>query len=82
MLGFDVSERTVSRWIRWARRKSPDAAKRWRTFLQNHRDVIAAMDFFTIPTITFGGSIASLSSLMTAAGFCTAMSHETQPSPG
>jgi len=28
--------------------------KRWLTFLRNHRDAIAAMDFFTVPTITFG----------------------------
>ena len=23
-------------------------------FLRNHRDAIAAMDFFTVPTLTFG----------------------------
>jgi len=28
--------------------------KRWLTFLRNHRDAIAAMDFFTVPTLTFG----------------------------
>ena len=28
--------------------------KRWLTFLRNHREVIAAMDFFTVPTLTFG----------------------------
>ena len=27
---------------------------RWLTFLRNHRDAIAAMDFFTVPTLTFG----------------------------
>jgi putative transposase len=52
MLGFDVSERTVSRWMRRARR-DPEPAKRWLAFLRNHREVIAAMDFFTVPTITF-----------------------------
>jgi len=30
------------------------AAKRWLTFLRNHREAIAAMDFFTVPTLTFG----------------------------
>jgi transposase InsO family protein len=54
MLGFEVSERTVSRWIRWARRRSPEPAKRWLAFLRNHLEVIAAMDFFTVPTVTFG----------------------------
>jgi hypothetical protein len=28
--------------------------KQWLTFLRNHREAIAAMDFFTIPTLTFG----------------------------
>lgn len=53
MLGFDVSEPTVSRWMRRAPRPL-DPAKRWLTFLRNHREAIAAMDFFTVPTLTFG----------------------------
>ena len=52
-LGFYLSETTVSRWIRRGPR-SPDLANRWLTFLKNHRESIAAMDFFTVPTITFG----------------------------
>ena len=52
-LGFDVSERTVSRWIKRAS-KHPDPANRWLAFLRNHREAIAAMDFFTVPTLTFG----------------------------
>jgi putative transposase len=52
MLGFDVSERTISRWMKWAPR-DPEPARRWLTFLRNHREAIAAMDFFTVPTITF-----------------------------
>jgi putative transposase len=53
MLGFDISERTVLRWMRNAPRNS-DPAKRWAAFLSNHRQAIAAMDFFTVPTLTFG----------------------------
>ena len=53
ILGFDVSERTVLRWMRKAPR-NPQPAKRWATFLSNHREAIAAMDFFTEPTLTFG----------------------------
>ena len=53
MLGFDLSERTISRWMKRAPR-DPDRANRWLTFLHNHREAIAAMDFFTVPTITFG----------------------------
>jgi len=52
-LGFDLSEPTVSRWLQRAPR-SPHPIQRWLTFLRNHRDVIAAMDFFTVPTLTFG----------------------------
>ncbi len=52
-LGFKVSEPTVSRWVRKAPRPA-DPAKRWLTFLRNHREAIAAMDFFTVPTLTFG----------------------------
>ena len=52
-LGFDLSEPTVSRWLRRAPR-TPDPVQRWLTFLRNHREAIAAMDFFTVPTLTFG----------------------------
>jgi hypothetical protein len=41
-LGFELSERSVSRWIRRAPR-DPDPTKRWLTFLRNHREAIAAM---------------------------------------
>jgi putative transposase len=53
MLGLDLSERTVSRWMKRAPR-DPQATRRWLVFLRNHREAIAAMDFFTVPTITFG----------------------------
>jgi putative transposase len=51
-LGLEVSERTVSRYIK---RLSPSdqTSNLWTTFLRNHREVITAMDFFTVPTITF-----------------------------
>jgi putative transposase len=52
MLGFDVSERSVSRWMRHAPR-GPDSTQRWLTFLRNHREAIAAMDFLSVPTVTF-----------------------------
>lgn len=52
MLGFDFSERTISRWMKRAPR-NPEPAKRWLAFLRNHREAIAAMDFFTVPTIRF-----------------------------
>jgi hypothetical protein len=54
-LGFEVSERPVSRWVKRASR-NPDPAQRRLVFLHNHRQAIAAMDFFTVPTLTFGVS--------------------------
>ena len=51
-LGLCVSERTVSRYMP-RRPSNPDQVQRWITFLRNHKDAIAAMDFFTVPTISF-----------------------------
>jgi putative transposase len=56
MLGYsDVSQATVSRYLRRCRSLHPDKKKQqsWMTFLKNHRDVISAMDFFVVPTIKF-----------------------------
>jgi len=39
MLGFEVSERSTSRWMRRAPRNS-EPAQRWRAFLRNHREAI------------------------------------------
>jgi putative transposase len=53
-LGFNVSEPTVSRYLQRTRRRGDEAkAKQWLAFLNNHREVIAAFDFFTVPTLTF-----------------------------
>ena len=53
-LGFEVSEPTVSRYLhRLGRNGDASKAKKWRAFLDNHREVIAAFDFFTVPNLTF-----------------------------
>jgi transposase InsO family protein len=51
-LGLVVAERTVARYLRRVQRRG-DPGKRWLAFLQNHREVIVAFDFFTVPTVTF-----------------------------
>jgi transposase InsO family protein len=51
-LGFEISERTVARYLRPIRRRG-NAGKRWLAFLNNHREAIVAMDLFTVPTVTF-----------------------------
>src|ERR1700732_3061213 len=38
---MDVSERTISGWMKRAPR-DPEPARRWLTFLRNHREAIAA----------------------------------------
>jgi len=52
MLGFEISERTVSRYMP-RRPAPPEVIARWKAFLRNHRDGIAAMDFLTEPTVSF-----------------------------
>jgi hypothetical protein len=50
-LGFVLSEITVSRYLP-RRLVEPDQVKRWVAFLRNHKDNIAAMDLFTVPTVS------------------------------
>ncbi|HME71229.1 MAG TPA: integrase core domain-containing protein [Myxococcota bacterium] len=51
-LGFSVSERTVSRYLPRIR-PGRGVLREWGTFLRNHREVLAAMDFFMVPTVTW-----------------------------
>ena len=51
-LGFELSERTVARYLRRIRRRG-NSGQRWLTLLKNHREVIVAFDLFTVPTLTF-----------------------------
>jgi len=50
LLGYDVSESTVARYM--LRLKQPPSPT-WRTFLSNHVSDMVGIDFFTIPTATF-----------------------------
>jgi transposase InsO family protein len=51
-LGFTVGLATVSRHL--PKREPGDRQRqRWITFLRNHKDVIAGMDFFVVPTVRF-----------------------------
>ncbi|MFH0900417.1 MAG: integrase core domain-containing protein [Pseudomonadota bacterium] len=51
-LGFSISEKTVSRYLP-KRRATPGTIERWKAFLRNHAEGIAAMDFVVVPTATF-----------------------------
>jgi hypothetical protein len=51
-LGIRVSLATVSRYVPKPR-PGPSQQQRWMTFLRNHKDVIAGMDFFVVSTVRF-----------------------------
>jgi len=51
-LGIDISERTVSNLM--PKRDPRPPSPTWITFLRNHRDTMASVDFFTVVTVTFG----------------------------
>jgi transposase InsO family protein len=51
-LGFRVSLATVSRYVPKTK-PDPTQHQRWMTFLRNHKDLIAGMDFFVVPTVRF-----------------------------
>ncbi len=49
-LGIRVSLATVSRYVPKTK-LDPPQQQRWMTFLRNHKEVIAGMDFFVVPTV-------------------------------
>jgi transposase InsO family protein len=50
-LGFNISERSISRFMPKKQGKPP--SQTWRTFLDNHVGSLASIDFFAVPTATF-----------------------------
>jgi len=50
MLGFEVAQSTVSKYMRRGRRPPSQG---WKTFLYNHAHAIAAIDLCIVPTVTF-----------------------------
>jgi len=51
-LGIHVSLATISRYLPKGK-PDPESHQRWITFLRNHKDGIAGMDFFIVPTVRF-----------------------------
>jgi transposase InsO family protein len=49
-LGIHLAKSTVEKYM--IRRRKPPSPT-WRSFLKNHLDGIAAIDFFVVPTVTF-----------------------------
>ena len=50
LLGYDVAELTVAKYMR---RTAPRPSSTWRAFLVAHAREIVAVDFFLVPTLTF-----------------------------
>ena len=50
MLGFEVAQSTVSKYMMRCQRPPSQS---WKTFLQNHAEAIAAIDMCVVPTVTF-----------------------------
>lgn len=57
MLGFEVAQSTVSKYIS---RGGKPPSQTWKTFLRNHADAIAAIDMCIVPTLTFDRLFAFL----------------------
>ncbi len=57
MLGFEVAQSTVSKYLV---RGSRPPSQSWRTFLRNHADTIAAIDMVVVPTVSFDRLFAFL----------------------
>jgi hypothetical protein len=71
-LGFEISEPTVSRYLRRLKRVPEESkASQWLAVLNNHREVIAAFDFFTVPTFVSAHCIDSWLLNTVAGAFCT-----------
>jgi hypothetical protein len=48
-LGIEVAQSTVAKYLRRPRKP---ASQTWRTFLTNHMEQMASIDFFLVPTAT------------------------------
>ena len=57
MLGFEVAQSTVSKYLTRGRRPPSQS---WKTFLRNHANAIAAIDLCVVPTVTFDRLFAFL----------------------
>jgi transposase InsO family protein len=57
MLGFEVAQSTVSKYL--VRRAKPPS-QTWKTLLRNHAEAVAAIDMCVVPTVTFDRLFAFL----------------------
>jgi hypothetical protein len=49
-LGYDICETTIAKSMA---RRPGRPTRNWQTFIRNHLAEIVAVEFFTVPTVTF-----------------------------
>jgi hypothetical protein len=54
MLGFEIAQSTVSKYMTRGRRPP---CQSWKTFLRHHAHAIAAIDLCIVPTVTFESAV-------------------------
>ena len=74
MLGFEVSEAAVSKYM--PRHPKPPS-QTWRTFLENHVGCLASTDFFVVPTADVQSSIRARCAAARASADCSHRHHGT-----
>ena len=74
MLGFEVSEAAVSKYM--PRHPKPPS-QTWRTFLENHVGCLASTDFFVVPTATFSLLFVARCAAARASADCSHRHHGT-----
>jgi len=66
-LGFEISERTISRLMP---KRCKEPSQTWKTFLNNHVGQLVSIDFFTVPTLQLVTSRATYMERHSAIGAC------------
>src|SRR5580692_4325102 len=77
-LGIAVAQSTVAKYLSRPR-KLP--SQTWQTFLTNHMEQIASIDFFVVPTATFRVSVC-VRGVVQCSASCAALSSDRTPQPG
>jgi hypothetical protein len=77
-LGFVVAEQSVGRYLRRLGHRG-DPRQKWLAFLHNHRQVLVAFDFCTVPALTFKLLHCFFVIEMVVERFCTSTRLHTRP---
>jgi hypothetical protein len=70
-LGFSIDKNTVARYLPKSGGRPRRPGQTWTTFIRNHLAGTLAIDFFTVPTVTFDILMSSSSCRSSDGSFCT-----------